>query len=139
MQDYGFRGEGDRGSIIMTDQSKWLLYATPYCFAAAFSVPLDIQNSRQPEHWQASKTFGANNSHHEYPSASAQHFARNAPPAVTSNCILVRSSAESGTSPEPGVGQEFHNPLDPVFVPRGTQRTLASSIPRETGGRPRDA
>src|SRR6266704_324177 len=57
LQDTGFSA-GDRASIIMTNQSKWLISAYAIFFAGAVLVPLDYKLIPE-EQWQLLKHSGA--------------------------------------------------------------------------------
>ena len=65
MQEAGFAA-GDRASIIMTNQSKWLISAYAIFFAGGVLVPLDYKLT-PAEHWQLLKHSGAKILITEYP------------------------------------------------------------------------
>src|SRR6476661_2121096 len=65
LQGAGFAG-GDRASIIMTNQSKWLISAYSIFLAGGDLVPLDYKLT-PAEHWQLLKHSGAKVLITEYP------------------------------------------------------------------------
>src|SRR5246127_3986025 len=65
LQDAGF-SPGDRASIIMTNQSKWLISACAIFFAGGVLVPLDYKFTPE-EQWQLLKHSGATVLITEYP------------------------------------------------------------------------
>src|SRR5262244_4263940 len=65
MQDAGFSA-ADRASIIMTNQSKWLISAYSIFFTGGTLVPLDYKLTPS-EHWQLLKHSGAKVLITEYP------------------------------------------------------------------------
>src|SRR6267143_890830 len=84
LQDGGFSA-GARASIIMTNQSKWLISAYAIFFAGGVLVPLDYKLTPD-EHWQLLKHSNATVLITEYPiwrqlSTSAGRAAATTPPA----------------------------------------------------------
>src|SRR5215470_10088811 len=65
LQDAGF-GAGDRASIIMTNQSKWLISAYAIFFNGGVLVPLDYKLTPE-EQWQLLKHSDASVLVTEYP------------------------------------------------------------------------
>jgi long-chain acyl-CoA synthetase len=65
LQDCGFK-EGDRASIIMTNQSKWLISAYAIFFCGGTLVPLDYK-LKPEEQWTLLKHSGASVLITEYP------------------------------------------------------------------------
>src|SRR5438132_11505291 len=65
LQEAGF-ASGDRASIIMTNQSKWLISAYAIFFAGGVLVPLDYKLTPD-EQWQLLKHSGATVLITEYP------------------------------------------------------------------------
>src|SRR5689334_25154572 len=65
MQDGSFSA-GDRASIIMTNQSKWLISAYAILFTGGVLVPLDYKLTPE-EQWQLLKHSGATALITEYP------------------------------------------------------------------------
>ncbi|HET9803834.1 MAG TPA: AMP-binding protein, partial [Candidatus Acidoferrum sp.] len=65
LQDAGFAA-GDRASIIMTNQSKWLISAYSIFFSGGVLVPLDYKLT-PADHWQLLKHSGAKVLITEYP------------------------------------------------------------------------
>src|ERR1700730_9685721 len=93
LQETGF-ASGDRASIIMTNQSKWLISAYAIFFAGGVLVPLDYKLTPD-EHWQLLKHSGARRLVTEYPtwrqlSASAGRAA-----ATNLSTVLVTEAPEN--------------------------------------------
>src|SRR5262249_35504407 len=65
LQDVGFAAD-DRASIIMTNQSKWLISAHAIFFSGGVLVPLDYKLTPD-EQWQLLKHSGASVLVTEYP------------------------------------------------------------------------
>src|ERR1700740_3136975 len=65
LQDSGLK-EGDRASIIMTNQSKWLISAYAIFYCGGTLVPLDYK-LRPDEQWKLLKHSGASRLITEYP------------------------------------------------------------------------
>src|SRR5215470_20080078 len=65
LADAGFAG-GDRASIIMTNQSKWLISAYAIFYSGGVLVPLDYKLT-PAEHWQLLEHSGAKVLIAEYP------------------------------------------------------------------------
>src|SRR5579859_6622549 len=65
LQDVGFAA-ADRASIVMTNQSKWLISACAVFFTGGVLVPLDYKLT-PAEHWQLLKHSGAKVLITEYP------------------------------------------------------------------------
>ncbi len=134
LQDAGFSA-GDRASIIMTNQSKWLISAYAVFFAGGVLVPLDYKLTPD-EQWQLLKHSGATVLITEYPiwrqlSASLGRASANV------QTVLV---TEAPTNAELGGAQrweEFHSMGEPVFVPRTRKDTASIVYSSGTGGRPK--
>src|SRR5260370_41495588 len=115
LQDGGFCA-GARASIIMTNQSKWLISAYAICFAGGVLVPLDYKLTPD-EHWQLLKHSNATVLITEYPiwlqlSTSAGRAA-----ATNVQTVLVTEAPANADLAGPQRWQEFRAAADPAFVP----------------------
>jgi long-chain acyl-CoA synthetase len=134
LQDAGFSA-GDRASIIMTNQSKWLISAYAVFFAGGVLVPLDYKLTPD-EQWQLLKHSGATVLVTEYPiwrqlSVSAGRASANV------QTVLV---TEAPANPELAGAkrwEEFRSQDEPVFVSRKRNDTACIVYSSGTGGRPK--
>jgi len=135
LQDAGFAA-GDRASIIMTNQSKWLISAHAIFFTGGVLVPLDYKLTPD-EQWQLLKHSSAKVLITEYPiwrqlSASAGRAA-----ATNLGTVLVTEAPANADLSGAQRWEEFRGTGEPVFVPR-TRNDLASIVYSSgTGGRPK--
>src|SRR6267143_725062 len=116
LQDAGFAA-GDRASIIMTNQSKWLISAYAIFFAGGTLVPLDYKLAPD-EQWQLLKHSGASVLITEYPiwrqlSTSAGRMA-----AANVSTILVTEAPAIAELSGARRWEDFHGAGEPVFVSR---------------------
>jgi long-chain acyl-CoA synthetase len=135
LQDAGFAA-GDRASIIMTNQSKWLISAYGVFFAGGTLVPLDYKLTPE-EQWQLLKHSGVSVLITEYPiwrqlSASAARTA-----AVNLRTILVTEAPANAELPGARRWEEFRGAAEPIFVPRERKDTACIVYSSGTGGRPK--
>jgi long-chain acyl-CoA synthetase len=135
LQDAGFAA-GDRASIIMTNQSKWLISAYGVFFAGGTLVPLDYKLTPE-EQWQLLKHSGVSVLITEYPiwrqlSASAARTA-----AVNLRTILVTEAPANAELPGARRWEEFRGAAEPIFVPRERKNTACIVYSSGTGGRPK--
>jgi long-chain acyl-CoA synthetase len=134
LQDSGFSA-GDRASIIMTNQSKWLISAYAIFFAGGVLVPLDYKLTPD-EQWQLLKHSGAKVLITEYPiwrqlSASAGR----APAKV--QAVLVTEAPPNAELAGAQCWEEFRGSGEPTFVPRERKDTACIVYSSGTGGRPK--
>src|SRR6266576_624346 len=108
LQETGFSA-GSRTSIIMTNQSKWLISAYAIFFAGGVLVPLDYKLTPD-EQWQLLKHSGAT--------------------------VLVTEAPANADLSGAKRWEEFHGTGDPVFVPRKRSDTACIVYSSGTGGRP---
>ena len=133
--DTGFAA-GDRASIIMTNQFKWLVSAYAVFFTGGVLVPLDYKLTAD-EQWQLLKHSGAKVLITEYPiwrqlSGSAGRAA-----ATNVQTVLV---TEAPANPDLAGAQrweEFRGASEPAFVARGRSDTASIVYSSGTGGRPK--
>jgi long-chain acyl-CoA synthetase len=135
LQDGGLSA-GDRASIIMTNQSKWLLSAYAIFFTGGVLVPLDYKLTPD-EQWQLLKHSGASVLITEYPiwrqlSASAGQAA--APNVQT---VLVTEAPANADLAGAQRWEESRGAGEPVFVPRKRSDTACIVYSSGTGGRPK--
>src|SRR5467141_3724159 len=135
LQDGGFSA-GARASIIMTNQSKWLISAYAIFFAGGVLVPLDYKLTPD-EHWQLLKHSNASVLITEYPiwrqlSASA---GRAAAPNV--QIVLVTEAPANADLAGAQHWEEYRGKGEPVFIARKRQDTACIVYSSGTGGRPK--
>ncbi|HKV63456.1 MAG TPA: AMP-binding protein [Candidatus Acidoferrum sp.] len=135
LQDGGFSA-GDRASIIMTNQSKWLISAYAIFFAGGVLVPLDYKLTPE-EQWQLLKHSSAGVLITEYPiwrqlSASAGRAA-----ATNVRTVLVTESPANADLAGAQRWEEYRGVGEPVFVPRKRSDTACIVYSSGTGGRPK--
>ena len=135
LQDWGFR-PGDRASIIMTNQSKWLISAYAIFFCGGTLVPLDYK-LKPEEQWTLLKHSGASMLITEYPIWRQLSSSPGRAEAVAVKTVLVteapaNSDLESATSwgSASGTGQ-------PTFVPRKRDDLACIVYSSGTGGTPK--
>jgi long-chain acyl-CoA synthetase len=135
LQEVGFAA-GGRASIIMTNQSKWLISAYAIFFRGGVLVPLDYKLTPD-EHWQLLKHSGASILVTEYPiwrqlSASA---GRAAAPNVQT--VLVTEAPPNADLAGARRWEESRGEGEPVFVSRERKDTACIVYSSGTGGRPK--
>src|SRR6266516_7122944 len=127
---------GDRASIIMTNQSKWLISAYAVFFAGGVLVPLDYKLTPD-EHWQLLKHSGASVLITEYP--IWRHISVSAGRAAATNvqAVLVTEAPANAVLAGAQHWEEFRGVGEPVFVPRSRRDTACIVYSSGTGGRPK--
>jgi long-chain acyl-CoA synthetase len=135
LQDSGFAA-GDRASIIMTNQSKWLISAYAIFFMGGTLVPLDYKLT-PAEQWQLIKHSGAGVLITEYPiwrqlSTSAARAA-----ATKLQTVLVTEAPPNADLAGAQRWEEFGGDGEPLFVPRERKDTACIVYSSGTGGRPK--
>ena len=134
LQDTGFAG-GDRASIIMTNQSKWLISAYSVFFAGGVLVPLDYKLTPD-EQWQLLKHSEATALITEYPiwrqlSVSAGRASSKV------QTVLVTEAPPNAELAGAKRWEEFGSQGEPDFVPRERKDTACIVYSSGTGGRPK--
>ena len=134
LQDAGFSA-GDRASIIMTNQSKWLISAYAVFFAGGVLVPLDYKLTPD-EQWQLLKHSGAPVLITEYPiwrqlSVSPGRTAANV------QIVLVTEAPPNADLAGAKRWEEFRSQSEPAFVARNRNDTACIVYSSGTGGRPK--
>jgi long-chain acyl-CoA synthetase len=135
LQEAGF-ASGDRASIIMTNQPKWLISAYAIFFSGGVLVPLDYKLTSD-EHWQLLKHSGTSVLITEYPiwrqlSASAGSVA-----APNVRTVLVTEAPANADLADARRWEEFRGTGEPVFVQRKRNDTASIVYSSGTGGRPK--
>ena len=135
LQDTGFSA-GDRASIIMTNQSKWLISAYAIFFAGGVLVPLDYKLTPD-EQWQLLKHSGTRLLISEYP--IWRHLSVSAGRAGASNVqsVLVTEAPAKAELEGAQRWEEFRGTGEPAFVPRKRNDTACIVYSSGTGGRPK--
>jgi len=134
LQDKGF-SMGDRVSIIMTNQSRWLISAYAIFFAGGVLVPLDYKLTPD-EQWQLLKHSGATVLITEYPiwrqlSASPGRASANV------QTVLVTEAPANASLAHAQRWEEFRGAGEPAFVPRERGDTACIVYSSGTGGHPK--
>ena len=134
LQEGGFSA-GSRASIIMTNQSKWLISAYAIFFTGGVLVPLDYKLTPD-EHWQLLKHSNAAVLITEYPiwrqlSTAAGRAAANV------QTVLVTEAPPNADLAGAQCWEEFRSVGEPVFIPRKRADTACIVYSSGTGGRPK--
>ena len=135
LQGTGFAA-GDRASIIMTNQSKWLISAFAIFYSGGVLVPLDYKLT-PAEHWQLLQHSGAKVLVTEYPiwRQLASASGRNA--AAGLKTVLVTEAPPNADLAGALRWEEFRATEEPVFVPRERKDTACIVYSSGTGGLPK--
>jgi long-chain acyl-CoA synthetase len=135
LQDFGFSG-GDRASIIMTNQSKWLISAYAIFFTGGVLVPLDYKLT-PPEHWQLLKHSGAKVLITEYAIWRQLATAPERALAESLELVLVTEAPPNADISGAQRWEEFRKLGEPAFVPRERKDVACIVYSSGTGGRPK--
>lgn len=135
LQDAGFAA-GDRASIIMTNQSKWLISAYAVFLCGGVLVPLDYKLS-PGEQWQLLKHSGAKVLITEYPvwRQLSSSGARAASPNLRT--VLVTEAPANADLAGASRWEDFRNEAEPLFRPRERKDVACIVYSSGTGGRPK--
>src|SRR5260221_7674786 len=135
MQDAGFAA-GDRASIIMTNQSKWLISAFAIFYSGGVLVPLDYKLT-PGEQWQLLQHSGAKILVTEYPiwRQLATSPGRAAAPNIQT--VLVTEAPPNADLSGAHRWEEFRKDDAPFFVPRARHDVASIVYSSGTGGRPK--
>jgi long-chain acyl-CoA synthetase len=134
LQDAGFSA-GNGASIIMTNQSKWLISAYAIFFAGGVLVPLDYKLTPE-EQWQLLKHSGATVLITEYP-IWRQLRASQGRAGANIQLALVTEAPPNGELAGARRWEEFRGSGEPKFVPRKRGDTACIVYSSGTGGRPK--
>jgi long-chain acyl-CoA synthetase len=135
LQETGFSA-GSRASIIMTNQSKWLISAYAIFFAGGVLVPLDYKLTPD-EQWQLLKHSGATVLITEYPIWRQLGSSSGRARATNVQTVLVTEAPANAVLSGAKRWEESHGTGDPVFVPRKRSDTACIVYSSGTGGRPK--
>ncbi len=135
LQDAGFSA-GDRASIIMTNQSKWLISAYGVFFAGGVLVPLDYKLTPS-EHWQLLKHSGAKILITEYPIWRQLSVAAERTTVENVKLVLVTEAPANADLAGAQRWEEFRNSTEPAFTPRERKDIACIVYSSGTGGRPK--
>ena len=135
MQDAGF-SPADRASIIMTNQSKWLISAYAIFYSGGVLVPLDYKLT-PAEHWQLLQHSGASVLITEYPvwrQLATSPARANAPNLQT---VLVTEAPPNADLSGAHRWEDFRSNEAPTFHPRERKDVASIVYSSGTGGRPK--
>jgi long-chain acyl-CoA synthetase len=135
LQESGFSA-GDRASIIMTNQSKWLITAYSIFFSGGVLVPLDYKLTPE-EHWQLLKHSGASVLITEYPIWRQLCAAAGRAAAANVRTVLVTEAPANADLAGARRWEEFRGEGEQVFKPRQRKDTACIVYSSGTGGRPK--
>src|SRR5271165_1623465 len=127
---------GDRASIIMTNQSKWLISAYAIFYAGSVLVPLDYKLTPD-EQWQLLQHSGAGVLITEYPIWRQLSGATGRAAATNVRTVLVTEAPASADLAGAHRWEEFREDGEPAFVPRTRKDVACIVYSSGTGGRPK--
>ena len=133
LQDAGF-GAGDRASIIMTNQSKWLISAYAIFYGGGVLVPLDYKLTPD-EQWQLLKHSGARILIIEYPIWRQLSVSDGRVAASNVKTVLVTEAPPNADLAGSLRWEEFRGAGEPAFVPRKRSDIASIVYSSGTGGR----
>jgi long-chain acyl-CoA synthetase len=135
LQDGGFSA-GDRASIIMTNQSKWLISAYATFFAGGVLVPLDYKLT-PGEQWQLLKHSGATVLITEYPIWRQLSGSPGRGAATSVQTVLLTEAPANADLAGAKRWEESRGAGEPVFIARQRADTACIVYSSGTGGRPK--
>jgi len=135
LQETGF-SEGDRASIIMTNQSKWLISAYAIFFCGGVLVPLDYKLTPD-EQWQLIKHSGATLLVTEYPIWRQLSISAGRSAAANVKAVLITEAPANADLAGARRWEEFCGAGEPTFIPRKRSDTASIVYSSGTGGRPK--
>jgi long-chain acyl-CoA synthetase len=135
LQDSGFAAS-DRASVIMTNQSKWLISASAIFFCGGVLVPLDYKLTPD-EQWQLLKHSGAKVLVTEYPIWRQLSVASGREVAANVLTVLVTEAPPNADLAGALRWEEFRADAEPTFVPRSRADVASIVYSSGTGGRPK--
>jgi long-chain acyl-CoA synthetase len=135
LQDAGFSA-GDRASIIMTNQSKWLISAYAIFFAGGVLVPLDYKLTPD-EQWQLLKHSGAAVLITEYPIWRQLSASPGRSAAANVQTVLATEAPANADLAGGQRWEEFRGTGEPAFIARKRADTACVVYSSGTGGRPK--
>jgi long-chain acyl-CoA synthetase len=135
LQDGGFSA-GSRASIIMTNQSKWLISAYAIFFAGGVLVPLDYKLTPE-EQWALLKHSNATVLITEYPIWRQLSASPGRATATNVHTVLVTEAPANADLAGTQRWEEFRGTGEPVFIPRLRKDMACIVYSSGTGGRPK--
>jgi long-chain acyl-CoA synthetase len=135
LQDAGFSA-ADRASIIMTNQSKWLISAYAIFYAGGALVPLDYKLT-PAEHWQLLQHSGAKILITEYPIWRQLSTSPERANAANLQTVLVTEAPPNVDLAGALRWEDFKSEQEPTFVPRDRKDVACIVYSSGTGGRPK--
>jgi long-chain acyl-CoA synthetase len=135
LQDFGI-GAGDRVSIIMTNQSKWLISAYAIFFCGATLVPLDYK-LKPEEQWQLLKHSGPKILITEYGIWRQLGVSPGRAQAVELKDVLATEAPGNADLAGAVRWEEVRGAQSPVFVERARQDIACIVYSSGTGGTPK--
>jgi long-chain acyl-CoA synthetase len=135
LQEAGF-ASGDRASIIMTNQSKWLISAYAVFFGGGVLVPLDYKLTPD-EHWQLLKHSGTSVLITEFPIWRQLSASSGCAEATNVRMVLVTEAPANADLAGAQRWEEFRGTGEPVFISRKRSDTASIVYSSGTGGRPK--
>ncbi len=135
LQEAGFAA-GDRGSIIMTNQSKWLISAYAIFYTGGVLVPLDYKLTPD-EQWQLLKHSGAKVLITEYPIWRQLSVAEGRAAATNVRTVLVTEAPKNADLDGAQRWEDFRSSGEPTFIPRTRKDVACVVYSSGTGGRPK--
>src|SRR5580692_12725671 len=127
---------GDRASIIMTNQSKWLISAYAIFYTGGVLVPLDYKLTPD-EQWQLLKHSGAKVLITEYPIWRQLSVATGRAAAADVRTVLVTEAPANADLGGARRWEEFRGSGEPSFVSRTRKDVACIVYSSGTGGRPK--
>ncbi len=135
LQEGGFSA-GTHASIIMTNQSKWLISAYAIFFAGGVLVPLDYKLTPD-EQWQLLKHSNATLLITEYPIWRQLSTSAGRAAATNVQTVLLTEAPASADLAGARRWEDFRGEDEPVFIARKRQDTACIVYSSGTGGRPK--
>jgi len=135
LQDSGF-AEGDRASIIMTNQSKWLISAYAIFYCGGTLVPLDYK-LKPEEQWKLLKHSGASVLITEYPIWRQLSASAGRAEAANIKTVLVTEMPPNADLAGARTWESARGNGQPIFVPRKRQDLACIVYSSGTGGNPK--
>jgi long-chain acyl-CoA synthetase len=135
LQDTGFN-VGDRASIIMTNQSKWLISAYAIFYCGGTLVPLDYKLTPE-EQWHLLKHSGASVLFTEYPIWRQLSVSPGRAAATSLKAVLATEAPANADFGGAERWEKFQGKGEPIFVPRKRSDVASIVYSSGTGGRPK--
>src|SRR6266436_2237214 len=135
LQHCGFSA-ASRASIIMTNQSNWLISAYAIFFAGGVLVPLDYKLTPE-EQWQLLKHSNATVLVTECPIWRQLSVSAGRGAATSVQTVLVTEAPANADLAGAQRWEEFRDAEEPVFIPRKRSDIACIVYSSGTGGRPK--